>query len=341
MAYKGVLDDFKASVEFRRPSRMPVFTTASLDFDLGWNGLSNEQTRTDVEKMVGYLVESIARFDYDWAWVHPDDYIEFEPLGLKMIADPNRYAMTAEYLPMTRQTLGRFKLPDPAKAMRMPIQLEVLRRVRAALGDTVCVVGRIAAPFSALGVIYGMEALSIAMMEDPGLVQDNLGFFTGHQIAFGKAQLDAGADTVWLGDCNAGSGFVSPRHFEEFAMGPAAEVSAALVKAGGMVIYHTSEKSLPHLKLQMQLPCSAVNVGEGVNIAQVKRDFGIRRCLTGNFDPKLLRDGAPEQVADATERMVRENLPLGGYIFATAEGVMSTTPEKNLRAMMSAARKVR
>jgi uroporphyrinogen-III decarboxylase len=39
--------------------------------------------------------------------------------------------------------------------------------------------------------------------------------------------------------------------------------------------------------------------------------------------------------------MVRENLPLGGYIFATAEGVMRTTPEKNLRAMMSAARKVR
>jgi len=47
-------------------------------------------------------------------------------------------------------------------------------------------------------------------------------------------------------------------------------------------------------------------VGEGVAIADLKRELGPRRALMGNFDPLLLRDASPEVVAAETEKMVRQ-----------------------------------
>ena len=38
--------------------------------------------------------------------------------------------------------------------------------------------------------------------------------------------------------------------------------------------------------------------------------------------------------------MIRANLPGGGYIFNTGEGIMSTTPPENVEAMMRTAKAV-
>ena len=316
---------------------MPVFALG-LEFDMRMGGVTYGESRTDVDKTVRCTVEAVQRFGYDWAVVFPDDYIEFEPLGLRMRQDEDLPAMPAEYLPMDRETLRRFRIPDAAKEMRLPVHLEMIRQLKRELGDTVCVMGRVAAPFSTLSLIYGIEAVLINMLEDPDLLGDNTKFFTDHQVAFGKAQIDAGADLLWLGDCVAASNFIRAEHFSEFAFEPAAAVAEALSEAGGEIIYHAAETSLAHLKLETELPVSAVNVGEGVSIAKVKRDLGVKKCLMGNFDPLILRDGTPQEVAEATEKMIRENLPGGGYVFDTGEGVMANTPADNVAAMMTAAR---
>jgi uroporphyrinogen-III decarboxylase len=178
----------------------------------------------------------------------------------------------------------------------------------------------------------------LAMLDDPDLVRDNTAFFVDHQIAFGKAQIAAGAHALWLGDCVASSEFLSPAYFSEFAAGPAGEVASALTDAGAIVIYHTAETSAAHLKLQVELPASAINVGEGDSIAALRPQLDPDRCLMGNFDPILLRDGEPEAVAAAADAMVRKNSVFGGYIFNTGEGVMADSPPANVKAMMAAAR---
>ena len=337
MAYVGVVEDFRACAELREPGRMPVFALG-LAFDLHAGGVTCGESRTNVEKTVQCTLQAVERFGYDWAVVFPDDYVEFEPMGLVMQEDDDLPAIPSGYLPMDRETLGRFRIPDAQKEMRLPIHLEMIRRLKEELGDTVCVMGRIAAPFSALSLVYGVEPLLVGMLEDGDLVRDNMRFFVDHQIAFGKAQIEAGADLLWLGDCLASSNFIRAEHFSAFAFEPAAAVAEALSKAGGMIIYHAAETSLAHLKRELELPVSAVNVGEGVSIAQIKRELTPGKCLMGNFDPSILRDGTPQEVAEATEIMIRENMPGGGYVFDTGEGVMANTPADNVAAMMTAAR---
>ena len=337
MAYKGVIDDFRACCELRTPTRLPVFALG-LEFDMCVFGLNCAQSRTDVERMVQCKIQAVEAFDYDLTEIFPDDYIEFEPLGLNMSDDPEHPTMPLQYLPMDRETLRGFRLADVDRDMRLPIHLEMIREAKRALGDTCCLMGRIASPFSALGLIYGIDTLLVTMLEDPELVRDNLRFFTEHQLAFGVAQLDAGADVLWLGDCVADSKFLSPRWFAEFALGAAADVAQPLTARGALVIYHTCETSLPHLELQTDIPVSAVNVGEGANIAEIRQALGPKKCLTGNFDPMLLRDGSPEQVAKATEQIIAANTPGAGYVFNTGEGIMWNTPRENVEAMMRAAK---
>ena len=315
---------------------MPVFALG-LEFDMRMAGITCGESRTDPDKMVQCQLEAVRRFDYDWALVFPDDYIEFEPLGLTMNVDADRPTMPRAYLTMDRQTLSNFQIPDARTQMRLPIHLEMVRRVKQALGDTVLVVGRIAAPFSTLGLIYGIEALLIGLEDEPALIHDNMKFFVDHQIAFGRAQFEAGADMLWLGDCLADSRFISPEQYEAFAFDVAAEVASALNQAG-FVVYHSSETSLPHLGLQTQLPVNAVNVGPRISIAAIKEKLGVDKCLMGNLDAMLLRDGTCEEIAEATRRMIEENLPGGGYVFNTDEGVMQSTPPENVDAMMRSAR---
>jgi uroporphyrinogen-III decarboxylase len=285
-------------------------------------------------------VEGVRKYGEDWAVVFPDDYVEFEPLGMRMRDDEDRPTMPVSYLPFTRETLCRLRIPDAAKEMRLPLHLEMLRRLKGQLGDGVLVMGRIAAPFTALALVYGIEELMIGMISEPDLVRDTVNFFINHQIAFGKAQLDAGADLLWVGDCCASSKFCSLDRCCEFAFEAAAKVTAALKNSGGLLIYHTGDTSLPYLAKEVQLPVHAVNIGEGCCLAEVKRQLAPEVCLMGNFDPILLRDGSSEDVARTAEEMVRQNLPGGGYIFNTGESVMCNSQPANVMAMLDAVKRV-
>lgn len=339
MAHRAAKQDFIACCEGRTPSRMPVLSLG-LEFHLRAAGVSQREARLDVDRMVGSQVDAVREYDEDWAFIFPDDYVEFEPLGLNMSDYEDHPTMPTEYLPLARATLNGFRIPDPEREMRLPVHLQMLRSLKARLGDSVLVAGRIAAPFSALALVYGIEALMIGLLAEPDLIRDNIRFFVDHQIAFGRAQLDAGADVLWLGDCCAASSFISEEHFAEFACDAAAAVAAPLTAAGGLLIYHNSETAAPYVKRQITLPVCAVNVGEGVSIARLRQELQPSCCLMGNFDPKLLRDGTPDEIGAAAEAMVCENLPGGRYIFNTGEGVMATTARGNFAAMMQAVHRV-
>ena len=97
MAYEGALADFEACVRGEMPARRPVFALG-LEFDLATMGVTCAESRTDVDKTVAAIVETVERFGYDWAVVFPDDYVEFEPLGLEMHDNAHTPAMPKRYL---------------------------------------------------------------------------------------------------------------------------------------------------------------------------------------------------------------------------------------------------
>jgi uroporphyrinogen decarboxylase len=106
------------------------------------------------------------------------------------------------------------------------------------------------------------------------------------------------------------------------------------------VFYHGNEKSIPHLKIMAELGFDAINIGEGVEIGQVKREIGGRVCLMGNLDTiNDLQPRSPEEVEQVVREILEAAKPGGGYIFCTGEGVPDNTPVENVLAMMRAIKK--
>jgi uroporphyrinogen decarboxylase len=340
MAYAGVLADIRTCIELGVPSRVPAFPLC-ISYDNFHFGITHERWRNDPRVMLELARRAIGEFDYDVYMLHPDDLIEYEGTGIGIQFAEHLPPAVKTYLPANQETLASLRIPpDLLTSGRMAAHLEGLSAIKERFGDSICLAGRIAAPFSTLTLVLGIEATLMLMLEDPALLKRYMEFFLEYNDVVGAAQLAAGADVLWLGDCVATSHFISPQQYRDFAAEFADAAGRRIREHGGIVFYHGNEKSIPHLKIMAGLSFDTINIGEGVDIAEVKREIGGRVCIMGNLDTiNDLQPKSPEEVEQVVREIVEAAKPGGGYIFCTGEGVADSTPAENVRAMMRAVKK--
>ena len=338
MSYNEIIEDLQKCSRCEIPTRVPLLPI-SHEFAMRTAGMTYRQDRTELEKVVKMNCDGVEKFGYDWALIFPDDYIEWEPFGMEMLEEEDIPVIPRKYLPATQKTFNNMVFPDIHKDGRMPFHLEAIRRVREKLDTSKCVGSRVAAPFSSVGLLLGTDALLFNVADNPGFIKDAMDKITDFIIEWGLAQRKAGVDILWVGDCLASGQFISPDTYAEMALPYTEKVVRELKKSGVFLIYHTSERSIEHIKLQCQLSVDAVNLHESVDITEIKKMTGHKKCLMGNLNPiGLLRDGSLDEIRKETRKMIEKNKQGGGYIFCTAEGITESTPIENMMAMMEAAR---
>jgi hypothetical protein len=121
MAYPGVVDDLRTCARLGVPSRVPVFALGE-EFDVEMYGVDYGEYIWSPEKMVECQVQTVQRFDYDWILLHPDDYIEFEPLGIETTVSERIPPAAISNPPAGREALSSLKPPDPCRGLylRLP-----------------------------------------------------------------------------------------------------------------------------------------------------------------------------------------------------------------------------
>ena len=334
MAYHGVLDDVRTCGALGQPSRVPIFAITD-EFDLRAAGVTHRAYSRDAEVMARVQIGNARRFDYDWVFLIPDDFFEIEPLGVETVVGEHTPVAATRYLPADRSTLQRLAMPDPRRDGRMPAMLHAVSAIKKELGDTICLTGNVAAPFTSIALLCGVADALLLPLDQPELLREMTKFFIDWQVAWGRAQIEAGADAIWLGDCVASSAFLSPAQFEEFALPGAREVCAALKDVGALVFYHAGENRLSHLVLMAGVRPTALSVGERNDLAQVKKALGAKVCLMGNIDGiQVVERQGVEDVRRETRRILEAGKPGGAYIFNSGEGIPYGTPDENVAAMI-------
>jgi uroporphyrinogen decarboxylase len=338
MAYSGVLNDLRRAVALAVPERLPVFL-CSEEFDVRACGSRYDRYCRDAGEMARVQIEAIERFDYDWAWLQVDDCIEFEALGVGVKGEGDILPATFAYLPPTEASLDALREHGYRIEGRMEVLLEAIRIVKAHFGDSVCVTGRTAAPFSSATLAFGMTDFLAMVYEHPEFVSAAVRFFEDYQLRFGLDQLRAGADAIWFGDCNASGHLIGPDMYRAFAMEPARRVSTGYREAGGLVVYHASEEHPAPIDLQADAGFSILSVGPGIDIEAAWDIVKGRVCLSGNVDPlAILERGTPEDVRRAVERTIERVSRHGGHVLNSGEMIPRDTPEANIRAFVETAR---
>ena len=342
MAYHGVIDDVKKAIALEEPNRVPVFALSE-EFDVKWYGKWDYETVCqDGDKIAEVWIAAIEEFDYDWAWVQVDDCFEFEPLGVGCPGEGDILRATKDHLDCTRESLESWLTFDPLTAGRVPEKLKTIRKIKERFGDTVLIQGAAAAPYSCVGLTCGLTETMLLAMTDRRLLDDMCAFFVEQQYRFIKAQIEAGAHAIWLGDCNAYSSMISIDQYRDLAF-PSCKELVDRCKRDFDVIFHlhNSETQVPYLLEEAKLGVDIISAGPDADIAAVKQAMTGRCCFSGNLDPiEVLMRGTPEQVAAEAERIMNICRPAGGYLFNTGEMNPRDTPAENMRAMIQTAKRL-
>ena len=338
MAYRGVMGDIRRAAALETPARLPVFL-CSEEMDVRVCGSRYDRYNRDAKEMARVQIEAVERFDYDWAWLQVDDCIEFEPLGVGVRGEGDILPATCEHLPATDDALKALRAHGFRIEGRMGALLDAITVVKAHLGDTVCVTGRTAAPFSSVTLAFGLNETMMLLYERPEFIREACKFFEEYQIRFGLEQIAAGADALWLGDCSASGHLLSPGDFQRFAMEPARRTAHAYQNERAIVIYHASEDLPALVDIQAGMGYDILSVGPGIDLEVARRIVQGRVCLSGNVDPiRILANGGPDAVRAEVQRIVERVSRHGGHVMNSGEMVPRDTPEANASAFVEAAR---
>jgi MtaA/CmuA family methyltransferase len=151
-------------------------------------------------------------------------------------------------------------------------------------------------------------------------------------LRFGRAQVEAGADVVGIGDPAAS--LVGPKVYREFVWPYEKKLADGLRAAGARVRLHICGNTRPILKDIGALGCDIVDIDSLVPLAQARAAMGPKQVLLGNLDPvRTLHGGSPAQVAEAVRACRRD--AGAAYIAAAGCEVPRGTPATNLHAMRS------
>jgi len=113
--------------------------------------------------------------------------------------------------------------PDPSTDGRMPLHLEVGRRIQARFGRERIVRGALTAPFSMAAELAGPEELLVSMLDRPAWVGELLHFTAGVCKSYGQAFAGEGLSVI-LFDSHASPPLTYPEIYRRIILPPTAEV---------------------------------------------------------------------------------------------------------------------
>jgi uroporphyrinogen decarboxylase len=194
---------------------------------------------------------------------------------------------------------------------------------RMAYPDHCLIFGTHIGPFTAAYMAMGFERFFLRLMDDPGFVHRLFEVRTEWCIAMYQRAIELGAEVAILGD-DAGSSrgpMIPPALWREMVLPYHRRIVDALDVP---VIWH-SDGSIAAL-LPMAIEAGFVGIHgldpvAGMDLANVKRDFGRDLALVGNVDVRVLCNSDLAAVRAEVDRCCAQGARGGGYMLASCNSI--------------------
>jgi len=229
-----------------------------------------------------------------------------------------------------KTALAHLKIPDPLSGGRMHNGIKALALYRQKVGGQLLIEGWIEGPIAEAADLRGINTLMLDFYDDPKFVRDLFEFVLEMELRFAKAQVEAGAESIGIGD--AAASLIGPQIYEEFVWPCEKKMVDAIHAMGAKVRMHICGNIRRILDGVGKLGCDIVDVDSLVPLAECREKMGASQVLLGNLNPVMvMRDGS---VADVTG-VVAECQRQAGSRFIVGAGceVPRDTPPENFRAL--------
>lgn len=142
-------------------------------------------------------------FDLDIVQAISDPYREAADIGVEIDFPEDGLPLRRQPLLKEPGALAALRPPEPGSRQRMSDRLEAIRRFREQVGGRVPVMGWVEGALAEANVLRGDTTLMMDLYDRPEWVQELLEVCVEVEVAFARAQVEAGADIIGLGDAIA------------------------------------------------------------------------------------------------------------------------------------------
>jgi len=314
-----------------------AFMPITMMFAADHAGLSYREYALDHHALVEAQLRVAEDFDFDFVSAISDPAREAADCGaaVRYFADQPPAIDESNALLADTAQLARLTMPAPLGGGRMHDRVCAVALFQEQVGGEKLIEGWIEGPCAEAADLRGINTLMMDFYEDPVFVRDLFDFTVELGLRFGRAQIEAGAGIIGIGD--AAASLVGPQLYEEFVWPAEQRLVKGLKECGARVRLHICGDVSPVLHKIGQLDCDIVDLDFPVSIAAAREAMGEQQVLLGNIDPvRALRDGTPESVHAAVAECHQQ--AGARYIVSAGCEVPRGTPPENLRAMHRYAR---
>ena len=223
----------------------------------------------------------------------------------------------------TKQDYDSIKIPDPLRDGRMPEVIEAIQLLKARTGDEVPLIAALGTPFELLATTLDFEEITMACIEDPDFIEEQLSKMTDIAKQYARAIESADPDVLMLVDGTSQS--IGPTYYERFSFPYTRSLAESLSTPS---ILHICGNPAAILKMMAQTGVNALSIDHPVDIGHAHEVTEGKVALVGKIAPQTLLTGSREEIVAETE----ESLKLGMHVVAPGCGIIPQTPLKNLKA---------
>jgi len=292
-------------------------------------GSSYDKFASDYKTLVEANIACATDFGFDQVSTISDPYrethgfgaeVEYVKDGVPRCEPPLRDAADFSLL----------KKPDPLSSERMLDRINAVKLYREKLGDEYSVLGWIEGPAAEAADLRGVSDFLMGLISDPVFCGDLMDLCLETGVAFARAQIEAGADTIGIGDAIASQ--VSPQIYSELILPREKRLLAAVREAGGYTRLHICGDITHLLPYMTSLPVDIIDVDHMVDLGDVRDKLGKGVVISGNIDPVSgVMEGTPESIRKV---MLGTYSKVGNpYMVNAGCEIPQNTPEENLRTL--------
>lgn len=320
-----------AFLEGEPVDRIP-FMPITMMFAANQIGATYRDYATNYRVLAEGQLRTAERFDFDYVNTMSDPAREAADCGAVIeYFDDQPPAIAEDQARLADKTsLAGLDIPDPLGGGRMHNGVRTVALLREKAGDDKLVEGWIEGPCAEAADLRGINTLMLDFYDDPEFVVDLFEFVVEMELRFARAQVDAGADAIGVGD--AAASLVGPAIYEEFILPYERKLIDGLHAMGTRARLHICGDTRHLLAGMGSLGCEIVDLDSLSPLTEGRETMGAGQVLLGNINPvTVLRDSDPATV----RREIGKCHKQAGARFIVGAGceVPRDTPEENLRAM--------
>jgi uroporphyrinogen decarboxylase len=306
------------------------------------------------ERYIGRPILSVAD-EVEFWWKAGYDYVKlqpavsFDPAGVAEHRNlmPNvdgtvvrKWASEKDGVILCHADLESYRFPKTSE-----IGYERFSQARQHLPPGMGIVGQYGDIFTMTWEMMGFEAFSMAVYEEPDLVNELNERLGGIVVAmFDKMASDPAVDALWYSDdiAYATGLMVSPATLRRWFFPWLKQIGDLARAAGKPLIYHTDGVLYDVMDEIIACGVDALHPIEpkAMDLAEVKTRYGNRLCLIGHVDVDMLARGTEEEVREQVRKNIAAAWNGTGYCAGSGNSIPEYVKYENYLAMLDEVGKV-